>query len=440
MDLLLSFVIFIASMFLVLIRGWSMIIALLTGLICFLACGLRRGSTFGKLAAAGWKSLRSSFIVILVMLLIGVLTGVWRVSGTITAFVYYGIRIIRPPLFLITAFLLTCLMSYAIGTSFGVAGTCGVVFMALARSGGIDPALCAGAIMSGIYFGDRASPVSSSATLVAGITGTDVIGNVRLMMRSAAVPFAAAAVFYAVLSFRAPISDVDQEIMRSFEESFYISPLSLIPAVLIVLLPLLRIRVTLVMLLSIVSAVLTAWMVQGASPAEVLRACVSGYEAGPGKIAAVLNGGGLVSMLEVVGILLISGMYSGIFNETGMLSGIQKKLSDIGERIGHFPVLILSSIIIVCVFCNQTIATLMAGELFALPYERSGATKRELAIDLENSIIVISGWVPWSIACAVPLRLMGTGPEALIYSVYIFLIPIAYVFIKPRMKEWRGRL
>ena len=75
-----------------------------------------------------------------------------------------------PPIFLIVTFALCCLLSYAIGTSFGIAGTVGVIFIALARSGGVDPVIAAGVIMSGVYFGDRCSPVSSSANMVAGIT------------------------------------------------------------------------------------------------------------------------------------------------------------------------------------------------------------------------------------------------------------------------------
>jgi len=98
-----------------------------------------------------------------ILLLIGVLTGSWRSSGTIVTFVYYGIRLIWPHLFLIVIFLLTCLMSYALGTSFGVAGTAGVIFMTLARSGNVDPTIAAGVVLSGIYFGDRTSPASSTA-------------------------------------------------------------------------------------------------------------------------------------------------------------------------------------------------------------------------------------------------------------------------------------
>ena len=135
----------------------SMIVALLVGLVAFLIVGMRKGFALNEMGKMSLGAIKDSLVVIKVMLIIGVLTAVWRISGTITVFVYYGMKIIMPDLFIIITFLLCCLLSYAIGTSFGVAGTVGIIFMALARSGGVNPIITAGAIMSGIYFGDRCS-------------------------------------------------------------------------------------------------------------------------------------------------------------------------------------------------------------------------------------------------------------------------------------------
>ncbi|MDO4177165.1 MAG: Na+/H+ antiporter NhaC family protein, partial [Bacillota bacterium] len=173
MGLIIAFIIFIGSMITMLITGHSMVWALLVGLLLFTVLGLHKlkkgeeqlGIVEGikELASNSWGSIKESLIVIEVMLIIGFITAAWRVSGTITVFVYYGMKVIVPPLFLVITFLLSCLLSYALGTSFGVAGTVGVIFMALARSGAVNPVITAGVIMSGIYFGDRGSPVSSSA-------------------------------------------------------------------------------------------------------------------------------------------------------------------------------------------------------------------------------------------------------------------------------------
>ena len=248
MGLIIAFIIFIASMIAMLITGHSMVWALLVGLLLFTVLGLKQlGMPIGKgikeLSVSSWGSIRDSLIVIEVMLIIGLITAAWRISGTITVFVFYGMKVIVPPLFLIIAYLLSLLLSYALGTSFGVAGTVGVIFMALARSGGVDPLITAGVLMSGIYFGDRASPVSSSANMVAGITKTEIMANVKLMMRTGLLPALLTLAFYCVLSFMNPISHVDSDLLATFRSEFTLSPWGFLPAVLILALPLMKVGV-----------------------------------------------------------------------------------------------------------------------------------------------------------------------------------------------------
>jgi len=326
MALYAAFGIFILSMLVAIITGYSMVIALLIGLVAFLTVGKLNGFSIKNMTKMSIDANKSSLVVILVMLIIGVLTAVWRVSGTITIFVYYGMKIIMPSIFILVTFLLCCLLSYAIGTSFGVAGTVGVIFMALARSGGVNPLIAAGAIFSGIYFGDRCSPVSSSANLVAGVTQTKIYDNVKLMMKTGALPFAISLVVYIILSFMNPIEAVDKTMVDAFENEFNLSLWSFVPAIVVIILPLLKIGVIQAMLASIVCAILVACLVQSVPLFEVINICIFGYEINSGNLGAILNGGGLVSMIEIAVILVISSSYSGIFSGTEMLNNLQKKL------------------------------------------------------------------------------------------------------------------
>ena len=182
------FLLFLAAMLSCLIRGFSLAWALLFALSLFFVLGLKRGYSAGVLAKMAWSKMPKSMIVLRILFFIGLLTGLWRSCGTIAFFIYYGIRIITPQLFLLVAFLLTVIVSYALGTSFGVAGTVGVVLMTLARSGGVSEIVTAGVILSGIYFGDRGAPTSSCASLVAALTETDLYGNVRRMFKTEALP------------------------------------------------------------------------------------------------------------------------------------------------------------------------------------------------------------------------------------------------------------
>lgn len=432
MDLIIAFFIFVAVMVSAIIFDFSMIIALLVGLVAFMAVGKHRGASIGDMARMSIEGNKSSLIVIEVMCIIGFVTATWRVSGTITVFVYYGMRVITPSLFLIITFLLAALLSYALGTSFGVAGTVGVIFMTLARSGGVDPVLTAGVLMSGVYFGDRGSPVSSSANMVASVSETKIYDNVKQMMRTAILPFILALAVYAVLSFRNPISHVDGELVKAFESEFILSAWAFIPAVFMLILPLLKLGVITAMGTSIVSGILVAYLVQGVPLIEVLKICIMGYSAEGDGLAAILNGGGLVSMLEIVGILIISSCYSGIFSGTGMLDGMQEKLNVMCGRLGRYAVMLGISLISAMIFCNQTIATLICADLLKKPYLDGGGSKEEMAIDMENSVILISCMIPWCIGCSVPLSFFGVGPECLPYAVYMYAVPITYFFTKKR--------
>ena len=433
MELYIAFIVFIVSMLVAIITDHSMVLALFVGLVAFLTVGKMRGYTLKSMFKMSVDANKNSLVVIKVMLIIGMLTAAWRVSGTITIFVYYGMKVIIPPMFLIVTFLLCCILSYAIGTSFGVCGTVGIIFMALARSGGVNPILTAGVIMSGIYFGDRCSPVSSSANMVAGITNTKIYDNVKIMIKTGALPFAISLVIYIILSITNPITSVDQSMVQTFENEFNLSIWSFLPAVLVIGMPLIKIGVVKAMTASILSAIIVAWLVQGVDLTSILRICIFGYESASSGLGAILNGGGLVSMLEIVVILIISSSYSGIFSGTKILDSLQEKLGKACNVAGRFAIMVAMSIAMASIFCNQTIGTLMCADLMRKPYIDGGGDNTELAIDLENSVILIACFIPWSIGCSVPLLMLGVDFKALPFAVFMYLVPICYLFTK---KKW----
>ncbi|MBR0599960.1 Na+/H+ antiporter NhaC family protein [Sinanaerobacter chloroacetimidivorans] len=432
MDLIIAFIIFIIAMFLCIVTNATMVLALLIGYVCFICVALRRGNKLSALFRLSLNGLKDSLIVVFVLFIIGVLTASWRASGTILFFVYYGIKIITPNLFLIVTFLLTCLLSYAIGTSFGVAGTLGVICMALARSGGVNEIITAGVIMSGIYFGDRCSPASSSMILTAAVTNTDSNINMRQLLRTGWLPAIICAVIYTFLSFQNPLQHVATEIFTSIERDFSISFWISVPALFMLILPLFKVDVKIAMGLSILSAGIVSIFLQNMPPLAFFQSCIMGYYENGGSLGSMLNGGGLVSMLEINCILLISCTYSTIFEGTGMIQDLQNKLEHYMVKAGRFSVTALSGILFCAIFCNQTIATTMSAAILNQPYKNQGGTSQELAIDIGNSTIVIAGLIPWAIASSVPLKFMGVGSEALLYAFLLYTIPICYLFTKKR--------
>ena len=277
-----------------------------------------------------------------------------------------------------------------------------------------------------------ATDASSSAHLVAGVTHTDIMTNVRLMLRTSILPFALTAAIYAFLSARNPIGGIDAEIIRSFEETFSLSPVSFIPAVLMFILPMCKMAVTTSILISAGAAVVIAFFVQNMPVEVIVRSCLFGYESADAGLGAILNGGGMLSMLEVVVILIISCAYSGIFSGTGMLEPVHHLMQKGIARFGRFATCLMLGVGGTILFCNQTITTLLGAEILGEPYEQTGGSMQELAIDMENSNIVAAGFVPWCLGCKVLLTFLDVGPEAVPYAVYIILIPICYLFTKKR--------
>ncbi len=434
MDLVIVFGIFIAAVVAALASGVTVIAALAVGLAAFAVLAVRRGFGSVETSRMIWKGMRSSLIVVYVMIIVGILTASWRASGTITVFIEYGVRAISPHIFLIVTFLLTCLLSYALGTSFGVAGTVGVIFMALARSGGVDPVLTAGVIMSGLLFGDRGSPVSSCTITCAAVTETDLMDNIKKLMMTAALPLALTFIFCVVVSWQNPIGMVDTDLLSAMHEEHVISLWAFLPAALILALPLLKVGVVRSMLASIAAAAAVAFFVQGFSVAELLRFACLGYAARVSEMSRILDGGGMISMVSIILILIVACGISGIFEGADLLAGVHEKLKAITERFGCFPVMTVLSAVMAALFCNQIIPVMMSKDLFADIYEQRGASRTELAVDIENSAAIIVTLVPWCLMCSVPLGFMGVGYGAMKYAVYVYAVPLCYLLTKKRFK------
>ena len=413
MDIVVCFALFLAAMLFCLVKDFSLAWALLFALVLFFALGLRRGYGAKALVKMAWSKMPKSMIVLRILFFIGLLTGLWRSCGTIAFFIYHGIRVITPSLFILVAFLLTVLLSYALGTSFGV-----------------SEAVTAGVILSGIYFGDRGAPTSSCASLVAALTETDLYGNVRQMFQTAALPYALCLIAYTVLSFRNPIVTVDETMLDALAESFVISPWALVPALIMLILPLLRVPIRRAMAISAAAAFVITVTVQGGSVADALRIMVVGYHPTEGLLASVVSGGGLVSMLTPFLMIPLAALYTGILEGTGALTQAQSVLERSAERIGRFPTMILLSLLAAMVLCNQTIVVMMEHQLIGAVYAKDGAEHEELAMDIANSGVTIAGLIPWCIACAVPLSMLGVGVEALPYACLLYLIPLCYLFTK----------
>ena len=427
MDILLVALIFVGALIFCLIGGYSLTWVLALTFAALFLCGLHRKKTVKELWAMVRGELPGVLIVVRILCYVGLITGLWRSSGTIGIFIWYGMKIIPPQLFLLLAFLLAALLSYAIGTSFGVTSTAGIMLIALARAGGVAVPVAAGAILSGVYFGDRGAPTSSCATLQAALTKTDHYTNVRHMLKTGALPLALTLGIYTYLSFRNPITAVDETLLTALEEQFTLSWLLFIPAVLMLALPAVKVPLRICMGLSALAAFLLTVLVQKVPFLSAVGIALRGYAPG-GVLESVLSGGGFFSMVGTMLLLLFAGGCTGIIGGMELLKPAKGFLNRLSGRIGPFPTMVIAGVASCMIFCNQTIAMIFCKELMEDVY--SAGEHQEFSADMSCSVVTIAGLVPWCIACSVPLSMLGAGYGAIAYACYLYLIPICYFFTR----------
>ncbi len=400
--------------------GWPIVAALLVGLALFAGYALRQGHSLRAVGGMVWSGVRTAKNVLLNFLLIGMLTALWRAAGTIPLMICYAVDWIRPGALLLLTFLLNSGVSLLIGTSFGTSAIMGAICVMAARSMGVSPVLAGGAALSGTFFGDRCSPVSTSALLISELTHTDIYDNLRAMVRSALVPFVLTCAVYLALGFFTHGSGTVQAVRPLFARTVTLHWTVLIPVALILLLAALRRNVKIVMSASIAAAFVLCLTVQHMPLWQVLRCALLGYTAPDAAAGALLNGGGIASMLRVSAIVCISSAYAGIFQATGLLTQIQAQISRLSARITPFGAVLCASVASSVIACNQTLAILLTHQLCA---DVPGDAPTQ-ALTLEDTAVVIAPLVPWSIAGAVPLTSMGAPELSLLAACYLYLIPL----------------
>ena len=418
--------IFCALLIICIITGKSILYALLAGLIIFSLYGKKQGYSWRQISRMALQGAWKVKNILLTFILIGMLTALWRQAGTIPAIICYTVRLIKPSTFLLMTFLLNCLISVLTGTALGTAATIGVVCATMASALGIPSWMTGGAILSGVYFGDRCSPVSTSALLVAELTETGIYTNIKNMIKSALAPFTITCILYLTVSIQLHGKTEMPDLGHAFGSEFRLSWIALLPAAVILLLSVMQAGVKIAMIASIVTAIPVCIVLQNMAFTELPELLLNGFHSTDVAVAAMLNGGGITSMLKVGAIVCISSSYSGIFQATGILNGFQKMVCLLADRTKPYFAVLVTSILTSVMACNQTLAIMLTGQLCS----RTEPDKLRFANNLEDSAVLIAPLVPWSIACAVPLTAAGAPGYSVLFAVFLYLLPLCDLVLK----------
>jgi NhaC family Na+:H+ antiporter len=237
------------------------------------------------------------------------------------------------------------------------------------------------------------------------------------------------------LSGKYPLNTKNTELLDEIASYFNLSFVTVIPALVIFLLAIMKKNVKISMLVSIITAFIICLTVQDIKLSEVLRTMLYGFHLSPeSSLSKIISGGGILSMVSVSFIVLIASSYSGIFEGTGMLNDIQGFLVKMSEKIGVYLTTLFTSLATCAFCCNQTLPILLTEQLMHKIYEKKGLTKEYLSIDIENTVILTAELFPWSIAIAVPLATLSVDAGAIPYAVFLYLVPIINIVRLPKFR------
>lgn len=429
---IISFLVLMYGVFNGIYIGYGLFISLLI----FSLISYARGSTINKIKNDAWNGGKRSFVVIKVFVLIGLVTASWLIAGTIPAIVYYSMKVMNPRFFILFTFLSSSLVSYMLGTSLGTASTIGVVLIIMAKGGDININLTAGAILSGIYFGDRTSPMSSCANLVANQSETELYPTLKGFRRTTIIPFIISTLIYLMFSFSNPLTVAGNNISIDLENNFTINIIVLLPAIIMLILSSFQFSVRKSMVISIITGALISLVIQGTSITELLRTLISGYNLPPSNpLVNLIRGGGLLSMVKTGLAVFVSCSMAGVLEGMDLFNKISTLFRNYNNRAKILLATAITSFVSACYGGNQSIAVVITSQIMKSIYDENKISRKELAVDISNTAVLFAPMIPWNIAVLVPSTTLDVSPARIIpYAFYLFM-PFLVNYFNKRIRH-----
>lgn len=374
-------------------------------LACVLAAlmAFKVGHSWDDILTGILDSVKRALEALIIVMIVGMLIGSWISAGTVPAMVYYGLGLISPKVFLPTGAILCAIVSTATGSSWTSSGTVGIALMSIAAGLGINPALAAGMVISGAYFGDKLSPLSDSTNVAAATAETPLYDHVGAMLSTTIPSFLIALVIYTIIGFTGGAGNYDPsrvELIRAtILENFNINVCLLIPPLFVIFAAVKKIPGIPSLLGATALGGIFAMIFQGRSIGEVLYSFHYGFEADTGVeiVDKLLNRGGLDSMMWTISLIIFALAFGGILEKAGFTEAILSKLLKRVKTVGGLVTLtIVTGIICNFVLTDQYLSIIVPGRMYAKAYDDKNLSRRFLSRTLEDGGTMWSSLCPWN--------------------------------------------
>ena len=425
------------------LSGSNQFILLIGGAIAAVV-GFYHNVSYEKMLAEVAENLKSTTGALLILLMVGALSGTWLVSGIIPAMIYYGLQILNPTIFLAACVIICAIISIATGSSWTTSATVGIALIGIGNALGIPMGMTAGAVLSGAYFGDKMSPLSDTTNLAPAMAGGDLFTHIRYMLLTTVPTLIVTLIVFVVLGFTMDTSgEADTaSILNSIDATFNISgwlflvPLGVILMILKKTPPLMALLIG-TLLGGVFALIFQPEIIAGLSGAKelnfengykgILNAITVSTEIATDNVA--LNGlftsKGMSGMLGTIWLIMCAMVFGGIMDGIGALSKISETLLNMAQTtFGLFASTVASCLALNVTASDQYLAIVIPGKMFAKAYRDKGLAPENLSRTLEDSGTVTSALIPWNTCGAYHSGVLGVGvADYFIYAIFNWLSP-----------------
>lgn len=401
----------------------------------------RRGMTVGFV-----RSARQILPAVPMLICIAMVATTWMVSGVVPTLIVYGLEVLTPTLFLVTACVVCALISVLTGSSWSTIATIGVAFMGIGQVMGFSAGWIAGAIISGAYFGDKISPLSDTTVVASSACGVDLFAHMRYLMLSSVPALLVALVVFAVKGFMSDAADADQGMMLdgALRTTFNITPWTLvIPAVTLALIAF-RVPTLLTLAASALLGFVGIFVFQPDLGHSVISAAGmlwsgNAMDTGVERLDSLVSTGGISGMMSTVALVLSAMMFGAAMMGTGMLASITRSFtSRLHKRTSIVGATVGSGLFMNSTTADQYLSLIITGNMYRNVYRQFGLEPRLLSRTIEDSVSVTSVLIPWN-SCGITQSTV-LGVSTMVYFPYcIFNILSPCMSLLLAWTGWRIR-
>lgn len=405
------------------------------------------------------RGISLAIVPIFILLAVGALIGTWMLSGTVPTLIVYGLHLMHPAYFYPATCLVCAVVALSIGSSWTVAGTLGVALIGVAQGLDMSPAVTAGAVISGAYFGDKLSPLSDTTNLAPAAAGSELFEHIRYMLWTTVPALVIALIGFTIIGLRAHAAADDSvnfgQLPQLLAEHFSIGPHLLIPMLVVLVLAVRKFPAYPTILIGALVGLLFAWVFQPDAAAELgaaegrsrmmamlaggWTAMFDGYSVDTGNEAvdALVSGGGMASMLPTIWLIICAMGFGAVMEKAGLLERLIRSVLKLARSTGSLVAATIATALGTNVAAaDQYMSIVLPGRLYREEYERRGLAPVNLSRALEDGGTMTSPLIPWNTCGAYMAATLGVA--TLDYLPYAFLnlasplvgIAVAYLGIR----------